>query len=290
MKENALTEAENLAAEGNLEVAISILTRAQEAIRPDAELSAKRAELVSAYRDCIYEDAEKAFQGEGLTAAVAVIDRGIIVIGDKNAQLSSLRSDYQGKYRDTVILEAEKALKAEGYQAAIEILNDGLRSLPNDASIQAKISCLEAYRPVLIDTLYCQARDNDGNGFARETEIVDIYGVTHEGLIFSAEGYTLTVFSTNRSWEQYLTDGKYSKLEGLIVLPSGQYTTDDTSDIRVEGDGVELYRCTVGGAFAPTSFQVDITNVKELRIIIEGRWGYMVPSCFPRIVNLSVSK
>ena len=65
----------------------------------------------------------------------------------------------------------------------------------------------------------------------------------------------------------YLVDSRYSRLSGTLFLEYDSRSPRSTQRLIIWGDGKQLYRSPdISGGFMPTEIDVDITNVKVLRI------------------------
>lgn len=75
-------------------------------------------------------------------------------------------------------------------------------------------------------------------------------------------------------WESYMLTEDYSTFSGTLFIAYENRDSATTCNVRIYGDGKLLYNSpTLTKGVKPVSFSVDIRDVDELKIEINGKWS-----------------
>ena len=235
--------------------------------------------------------------GDYRNAIVTLRNAARTIGGDTG--MEAQEAAYAEAYCKAVLTEAEIAFPEAGYQAAIDVIH-AAQELISDPRLDAAVELYQSYAPVPLKDLRIIARNTHtyGNGLSRADRVTDGYGHEFVGDCYYAD-WRIAVENGwgpfySSGYNVYLTDGAYRTLSGTIVLPEEQYSTILETDIRIIGDGRELYRSpTIGAGFLSLDFTVDITGVTELKVelgtgeLSTVNFSYYLTPC---LVNPVVSK
>lgn len=67
---------------------------------------------------------------------------------------------------------------------------------------------------------------------------------------------------------EYLTDGKYSRLRGTVFVKNG-VSTDKESHVKIMADDTVLKEFQVDKTSKPVSFDLDVTNHNDIKLVAE---------------------
>lgn len=267
-----------------------------------AEMTAQYTRIRSECVQDAIEKAEQAFsEGSDYAGAVAVLEsaqRDLGVDPEFEAQQEFYERLYEENFVQTILAEAEAALgddDEKDYWAAMEVIKKSLGEFPNSVRLNEALEYYEQYIPInLVSLGHTQKSDYIGVG----TINIDIARDMKETLyndstvIYRCGGQT--GFSNPDEDEEtsiiYILDREYAKLSGTVYRP---YQTLEFSDdwrgstgrFELFGDGVLLYSATVTqDTYDAENFEVDLTGVDELKIIMRGVWSKYCSTKWPLAV------
>ncbi len=199
-----------------------------------------------------------------------------------------------------VIDEAEEAFGSEkDYEAAIQVLQRC--GLVTDA-INEKIAEYQEYIPVSLTSLSYTRKGSYMwmNLSSYSSYCTDVSNNTYDSTTVICPGARDT--SGDNTYVVYYLNAEYSTLTGTLYRPycTLKFDTDWTSTVQIYGDGVLLYETSeiTSDTYEPLDFEVDITGVREMKIVMSGTLREAVSGWiglyddYPRVcaANLMLSK
>ena len=120
-----------------------------------------------------------------------------------------------------------------------------------------KLSSLESYMTNQDYKCSIQTGDSD----------TDIWGTEHRDILYVLGGFSST---TSDGMETYRLNQKYERMTGKIFLSESDKNTQYIGSVVFYGDGKVIYEVrNIGAGFETVSFDIDISNVKDLSIYID---------------------
>ena len=230
-----------------------------------------RANMISNARG-LYENGQYA---EAI-AAVTAVEREF----GSDEELSSLYEDCAGTYRELLKAEAKAAYSSDGLEAAVQVLKGGDRVLPNDSELQGMLETLEKCTPVSFGQLETRRRTYNLviEAYADYLEegkisIRDASAVEHTESCIQFEHIYDTGFITK------YTNGTYTNFSGEFLL-SRTESDEVVGTLKVFADDKEVFSSgRISRKTMPVTFDVDITNAQELKVVFltnySGSNGYV---------------
>lgn len=74
-------------------------------------------------------------------------------------------------------------------------------------------------------------------------------------------------------WQEYNINGQYSSMKGKVVLNYKYRTTPKLNKVVIYGDGEELYSASLSGGSDNSEFDIDLTGVLKLKVVIDQDFG-----------------
>lgn len=203
--------------------------------------------------------------------ALAAVRSAIRQVGS-DSELRMLEAQYTETFCSYILQKAENEFKERRAEEAVRIIHLG-QAVISDSRLDAMEVQYQNYIPVPIGDLrlVSQSRIREYNGLSRADTVTDGHGKEYAGPCYYSD-YRSAILNGwgpfyTHMYNVYLTDGQYQSLNAVIVLPEKQYDTRMKTDIRIFGDGKELYVSPqIGAGFLSLEISVDITGVTELRI------------------------
>lgn len=276
-------------AENNFDSAYAVLESLEEFVGEDEAIDAKLIEIKNsetAYNKNNLMTLINDFDGsdnkslDAYEEIIYEIEAQLDIIGN-DPEIAGIITKYKNAYCDAVLAEAENAFDKNGYEEAIRIIKIGLNTLPDQERFITAIADYESYRPISLSEfdIFVDNRGNDGWYYEVNTA-TDNLGVKHTDI---RAGFGDIV---------YLIDG-YSKLSGVFFQRYEFRSEKGQSTLAIYGDGNILYEATMGPGMKPDYFDIDISGVKELRIVFSMKRlaavkGYS--GCYAAIGDLTLKK
>lgn len=182
-------------------------------------------------------------------------------------KIDEMLDNIETNYVNSSLKKAEEAFNNGNYEVAASTVQVAMEQVEENEQLSNKYNEYKAYLPAYINDLdyfnkygdidtnrsFERVADNTGKEYSRA------YCVGYSGYA-SAE---------------YLINGNYTNFEGVCGVAYEKRTYDDSRFFEVYGDGVLLYRSpTFTAGTLPTSFNIDISNVKILQILYPDSYDY----------------
>ena len=177
--------------------------------------------------------------------ACSLLENAISAYPDK---ASSLRAAYSA----AVIEWADQLADDKNYTKACSILNSAKKYLKDTTDVQNRYDFYQGYIPVPLSSL-----TNYGHNVTFRDHTDTFSNTYHDSVVGGSSTGTTTL--------EYILDGKYTNLSGIIAS-TGRYN-NSTNYVEIYADGVCVYVSDyVKTTTKPFEFNVDITGVETLTI------------------------
>ncbi|MPM67299.1 hypothetical protein SDC9_114221 [bioreactor metagenome] len=194
---------------------------------------------------------------------------GVTYPGASFDTLEQRKATYLDDYREQVLLEAKDVFEIDGYEAALSVLEDAKILLQEED--ESFISAVEYYKSLgpqlLIDMEYFNRSDSD-NAYTRVDSAMDNESKEYTNPL------RLMYTCDEDYWETYRINGDYSRFTGTIFIDYEYRASKTSCYVKIYGDDNLLYTSPkMTGGVLPEDFSIDISNVVELKIEINGTWA-----------------
>ena len=262
--EDYVSEAEKLVEQKEYDKAVSVFDELSDELKNTEEVKNAIADIVIKKVENEISELENLYEQ-------------IIAINDETKKSSDditieeKLEELLDKKVDLYIEELEKELTTKNYEDYKKQIERISGSVGSDSEIYTKINeTFEKYSPKKLLSLEFEKDDKvvtskDENSYY----IIDSKGKHHTEYIF--------VDSSDKEQENTMTwniDKNYSTLSGKIVLGKDVQKDAKGVKITIKGDGKTIYKSKkIKSTTAPFDFSVDVSGVKELKIILESNKG-----------------
>lgn len=189
-------------------------------------------------------------------------------------KLESMKTELEGSYVNSTLAKAKEDFDKGNYESAVSTVKIAIEQVEDNEALLSKYEEYKAYVPTFINDLeYFTLKGyirNDGK-VADNTN--KLYG----------RGYSIrSDWSDPFGSAEYLLNGKYTTFEGKCGVDFDVRTETETQFFEVYGDGNLLYTSpTFTAGVMPSSFSIDITNVKILKIVYpDSRYSHKMATIF----------
>ncbi len=305
-KESIKSSVEEMMEAGNYDEAIELISNAEtEAPDPDFYEDMKLDVYTRKYSKLIQDDYDA---GEYLAAVFAyeeALNNEYVAI---SAEMTKTYTEAKSAYMHDVLERAEKAFgENKDYRAAMEVI--GQASIEADGSeeltreLKASHKSYTMYIPVALCDRETVARGShvyEGGDYTIEKVYTDVNETEFNPnlMIYPRDELNASVFwiyepETDDGWSvTYQLNREYCTLTGTVFRPYITLSADEdewkeSGEVRIYGDGALIYEApkVTKDFYDPVDFSVDITGVKELKILTKGRWeqslGYGWVNIYP---------
>lgn len=257
-------------------------------IAEDENYDAAQELLISTsalYKETLFANTKEVSEKEGYGEAVSLLNEALEIIpndADIKAELSKYESQITAQQKqeaDKLVTQAETLANEGKYQEAITVLERAKEMVVDTSKIDEKLKKYEKYLPVSMFDMTTYF--NNGNiSYTEWTPGADFDNLNSShytgGWKFSIEkdgGFTSDWYSYSRKIA-YVLDGKYTNFTGTLT------TTFDSKnkienlfgvDMKVYGDGKLLWEGYVKGGIRPITFNIDVTGVSEVEIVLDAK-------------------
>lgn len=297
--EGLMSDVNKMLENKNYQEAYDKMTEAKKAFGDKEEFNQNYENIKAMLVDAVIEDAEKLAVENDYMGALDILKDALDDIGDCENKIVEKRKELTDRQYEYVLTSAVDAFgNDKDYQAAIRVLQtSGLTG----EKIDDEIRKYQEYIPVSLTSMeYIQKGSNVVVGTNFVDYVTDVNEVTYNGesVIYLNTSLSWGLEEDN-SYIVYYLNGKYSTLTGILYRPYGTlksiYEWNESTVVKIYGDGVLLYEAPniTKSTYDPMNFSIDITGVRELKIIIMGYWtnnnsyGYQSKLC---LADLMVQK
>ena len=192
-----------------------------------------------------------------------------------SAEFVQQMAEWKTDYRDNILQQAQAAADENDYTTAFNIIDSGLTAMENDESFLSYRSTLDAEyedylrRTTPISLVDIEPYQQGGKLRYSNSSVEDIFGNTYSTYI------TTSYFGSGEDGDTWRIDGIYQTFSGTIFIPSTNSKVEDY--VSIYGDGVKLLDVTVHGGEDSIPFNLDVTGVRDLTVVLDGgAWGLYI--------------
>ena len=275
---------------GDSDTALSLIENAQAVLGYSEELQNLEDEIVT--RKVLFEMETATSTGDLLSVIRLyedVLNGGEIEI---TAEMTRMASESETAYISTVTDAAAKAFgTSKDYEAACAVIREALSEASFSNTLLAELEPMleeyQSYAPVALTSLepvrkatYIEV----GTRRTSDNTCTDVAGKTYDSnnMIYPYEDCFSLAHDTPQTEDDsaiiYMLNYQYSSLSGTVFRPYGTLSCEDWADkygkVTIYGDGSVLYRSddVTDTTWDPVSFTLDVSGVRELKIVAQGRW------------------
>jgi len=285
-----LETAANAAADaGNYQEAVDMIRGAGRVLGQGEELDALMKQICT--RRSAEQIAAAAAQGDHLNAVLlyeaALEDEWVEI----SAEMTQSYAASVNAYCDGVAAQAAAAFgTGKDYEAALAVIRTALAEANASPELTARLEAMaeeyQAYIPVPLTSLEPTQKAyyiELGSSYTSSSIYTDANGRTYDSsnLIYPLpDGSSLaseTPDGENEAYVQYNLNYAYSTLSGVVFRTYGSLSAQpwtQPTTVRIYGDDVLLYEAPgyTSDMYDSVAFTVDVSGVRNLRIVVMGRW------------------
>ena len=283
-------DAQAAADSGDAAAALIMIENAQEVLGYSDELQNLEAAIVT--RMVLSSMEEASGRGELLDVIriyEETLNGGMIEV---TADMTRLASESKTAFIRTVTDEAARAFgTGKDYEAASAVIRNALSAASFSSELLAELEPMlaeyQSYAPVALTSLepvrkatYIEV----GSKYTSKNTSTDVAGTVYDSsnMIYPYEdGFSLRSDTPNTEDDSAITfmlNYQYSTLSGTVFRPYGTLSCEDWGGnygrVIIYGDGSVIYRSNdiTDSTWDPVPFTLDISGVRELKIVAVGRW------------------
>lgn len=176
-------------------------------------------------------------------------------------KIDEMLDNIETNYVNSSLKKAEEAFNNGNYEVAASTVQVAMEQVEENEQLSNKYNEYKAYLPAYINDLDYFNKYGDIYTNRSFDRVADNTGKEY-GRAYCVDGWR-DAFSA-----EYLVNGNYTNFEGVCGVAYEERTAEDTKFFEVYGDGVLLYTSpTFTAGSLPTSFNINISNVKILKIL-----------------------
>ena len=282
--------AKTLAAAGSYDEALTLVADAKIMLGYCDELLALEMEITTKqYSDAV----ERAYQFGDRLSVVRLCEEALENPSvELSADLTRMYSESKAMYVQTVVDSARRAFEnGRDYETACALLRNAIGEASFSSELLAELEPIleeySAYAPVALTSL-SPVRKGEyimvGDNWTSSDTNTDVNGKVYDsnGMVFPLEtGFSLASEQPKNDDDSaitYMLNYQYSSLSGIVFRPYGTLSSDDwngnNGTVKIYGDGVLLYEANPVSqtTWDTEDFALDVAGVRELKIVIVGRW------------------
>lgn len=251
------------------EQAINTVDTAEGQMGMQDELENVRNDAETSWKAAVIQQAENTAENGDYEAALELLSSVPDYLYD-GEEITACRSELYAAWKASILQQANDAAANEDYSTSLSVIEDGLGIFENDSELLAlKETISEQYDDYLRRTTPVSLAElepyQQGGELRYSTDSVeDIFGNTYRTYI------TTGLFGSDGNGDTWCIDGIYQTFSGTIFIPSTKTSVEDY--VTIYGDGVKLLDVTVHGGEDPTPFNLDVTGVQDLTVVLNGGW------------------
>lgn len=185
-----------------------------------------------------------------------------------DAEVLSAYNRYCEGYALGVIAEAGVMTSEKDFDGAIDLLQEGLRNLPGNENLTAKLEAVKAKQPVPITNMTA-INSNDWGEWNKGTP-TDPFGNDYSTACNYAifDGYSLGISCNEEHYKEYRLYGKYSNLTGTISTHIDSWQ-DRINRLQIYADDVLIYTSPdLGRKTDAVDFSINVSGVEYIKIVV----------------------
>lgn len=301
---DVLESASQLTDKNDYDGALDLLKNAENVIGTNAEFAERAKEVATQkYQKAINDAVADSDYVTVINQYAEANNNGVTI----SSGMTESYTNSVSLYLDDLSQKAQDAFgEGKDYAAATEILRAGLAEVSTDdavvSEIEAKIAEYAAFEPVPLTSLeYTQKSYYIKIGDADSGEATDA-----SGNVYNANTVIQPCPRNNKNSPEpedkyvvYNLNFEYSTLSGVVYRPYHALSADASNwdvntTVKILGDDVLLYEAPsiTENTYDPIHFDVNVTGVRNLKIIVSGFWtepsGWGFDMIYPRVCMAEV--
>lgn len=217
-----------------------------------ADAIEKTASVKAAYYNVATNNSAAAYNAGNYDSAIQILNDAVERMPE-SAELAVAYDHLLTDCKNALLANAESCNSASGWKAALDVLNNVPTQLKSDTDIIAQINDYRKSGATRLDMM----RVFRGSSFSNYGTVEDCFGTNHENSLHMYAGSMMSNLSAVR------LDKQYSTFTGTVFTAS---TGGWAGDLIITGDDVQLQRITMNGGDDPVTFEIDVSNVKDLEV------------------------
>ncbi len=284
-------EVANLVNAGCFDEALDLIYEAEYVLGSVPELEELRTSVIS--RE-VSESMTAAAAGGDPLEVIRAYEEALNQSGAEiSLEMTKAYAEAKAAYLREVRENARRVYEAgKDYEAACAVVRTAIGEASFSSSLLAELeSILQEYSshaPIPLSSLD-PVRQGEyielGDKWTYDTTSTDVNGTVYDtdSMIYPEEdGFSLNgdvPKTEDDSAVTYMLNYQYSTFSGTIYRPYGTLSLNDWNGkygrVIIYGDGVKLYDSgdITGNTWDPITFSIDVSGVRELRIVATGRWA-----------------
>ena len=286
-------KANDLAETGNYEEALTVIRNAAETVWCD-EFEDLATEITILQITDALEEAYKS--GDSLTV-VRICENAFnnpsLDLSDEQYDELTQRYIESGRLYLKKICDAAQAVfePTKDYSAACAVVQNAIGEASFSSELLSELEFIleeyNSYAPVSLTTLEPVRQAKYvvvGDQWTSDTTYTDVNGTVYDSskMIYPLETESSLASEgpekDDESTIAYVLNYQYNTLSGKVIRPYGTFSSDDWGSnygrVMIYGDGVLIYDANpvTLSTWEPETFSLDVSGVRELEIVIYGRW------------------
>ena len=243
----------------------------------------KRAELTNEFTETAIADANNVFSnGTNYEGAISLLTDAYNYTYGDNAMLYTELCKYTDAYIENAVAEAQQIYdENRDYEAAASYLRNVIGVVGENETLRSEIEKYASYAPVLLTSLDPIQK---GKWLSIGTDIEKVYtdvsnNVYDSQTVIAPKRSSYRDKTEDDSYVSYYLNSEYTTLTGVLYRPYDSLSCTSvwqkTPVIKIYGDGILLYEAPGidQNTFDPISLNVNVTGVRELKIVNFGVWN-----------------
>lgn len=243
----------------------------------------KRAELTNEFTEAAIAEAKDIFSnGENYEGAISLLTDAYNYTYGDDAMLYTELCKYTDAYIENAVAEAQQIYdENRDYEAAVSYLRNVIGVVGENETLRSEIEKYASYAPVLLTSLDPIQK---GKWLSIGTDIKKVYtdvsnNVYDSQTVIAPKRSSYRDKTEDDSYVSYYLNSEYTTLTGVLYRPYDSLSCTSvwqkTPVIKIYGDGILLYEAPGidQNTFDPISLNVNVTGVRELKIVNFGVWN-----------------
>lgn len=243
----------------------------------------KASEFTSQFTEAAIAEAKDIFSnGENYEGAISLLTDAYNYTYGDDAMLYTELCKYTDAYIENAVAEAQQIYdENRDYEAAASYLRNVIGVVGENETLRSEIEKYASYAPVLLTSLDPIQK---GKWLSIGTDIKKVYtdvsnNVYDSQTVIAPKRSSYRDKTEDDSYVSYYLNSEYTTLTGVLYRPYDSLSCTSvwqkTPVIKIYGDGILLYEAPGidQNTFDPISLNVNVTGVRELKIVNFGVWN-----------------
>lgn len=243
----------------------------------------KASEFTSQFTEAAIAEAKDIFsKGENYEGAISLLTDAYNRTYGDDARIYTELCKYTDAYIENAVAEAQQIYdENRDYEAAASYLRNVIGVVGENETLRSEIEKYASYAPVLLTSLDPIQK---GKWLSIGTDIKKVYtdvsnNVYDSQTVIAPKRSSYRDKTEDDSYVSYYLNSEYTTLTGVLYRPYDSLSCTSVWQkapvIKIYGDGILLYEA-LGidqNTFDPISLNVNVTGVRELKIVNFGVWN-----------------